>query len=156
MPIPVIVPVIAGAAALYLIFRKKAPSAAPSVAAATFSAAVPAPVATAAPPSVSSFAQEQDQSSEEDQSIVEAALAQFATERGASIQADPLVEQTIDATRSRAPSISAIPGTAETFLDPSGLRKADAPAPIEETDEPTLLEIASSAASDPFGTFFGA
>jgi hypothetical protein len=155
MPIPVIVPVIAGAAALYLIFRKKAPSAAPSVAAATFSAAVPAPVATAAPPSVSSFAQEQDQS-EEDQSIVEAALAQFATERGASIQADPLVEQTIDATRSRAPSISAIPGTAETFLDPSGLRKADAPAPIEETDEPTLLEIASSAASDPFGTFFGA
>jgi len=98
MPIPI--PVILGAAGLgaYLLFRKKPAADAVLTEQTRAALAAPsfAPVAPSFTPPPAGMQNVSPARSAEDAKIVEEAIAQFATERGASFDADPLVEQAMD------------------------------------------------------------
>ena len=162
MPIPI--PIILGAAGLgaYFLLRKKpadaaltaqtrAALAAPSSAPAAVFAPAPAAVFAPAPAAASSPAQDA-----QDALIVEEAIAQFSTERGASFDADPLVEQSMDrfpaspgGFASSAQDFSA--PVQDNFLDPgTGLRAQNAPPPEEQVEEESTLSSVLSS-FNPFG-----
>jgi hypothetical protein len=153
-PLLIAVPAAAG---LYYLLRKK--PAGPTFTA-TPSAVRAAPVAPATP--FVSPAAASPQQSAEDRAIVDAALAQFATEREF-----PIEEQSIDTGITPrgggnfSPGATTVDATTgqpgqDFFVDPgSGLRAQNAPPPEEQIETPSMLASLADAANDPFGMLFG-